>query len=343
MKTKIYKIVACTLSIVLTIALLSLATDITENKMSDYKFNDFFNEKNDYDVLFFGSSHIVNGIYPMDLWNDYGIVSYNMAGHGTQIPTTYWILKNSLDYTNPKLVVIDGYLLSNNYKTSEQYKYLHFSFDAFPLSINKIKAIFDLTDDPVIKDLMNRGLIKNEPRTKLELMWDFSIYHSRWEELMEEDFTNPSSPTKGADINKGNYRYVNNYVNDGKIINESTVAMNYMQKMIDLCKSKGIEVLLTYLPVSSQEEICYRESNTLKLMAKNNNVNFISYLDNDLIDGLTDFADKDSHLNQSGASKITKSIGEYIISTYNINNRKKDDNFQKWNIDYQNYLKFINK
>ena len=35
-----------------------------------------------------------------------------------------------------KLVVIDGYLLSHNYKTSEQYKYLHFSLDAFPLSIN---------------------------------------------------------------------------------------------------------------------------------------------------------------------------------------------------------------
>ena len=42
----------------------------------------FLKEDRDYDVLLFGSSHMVNGIYPMELWKDYGITAYNLSGHG---------------------------------------------------------------------------------------------------------------------------------------------------------------------------------------------------------------------------------------------------------------------
>ena len=63
------------------------------------------------DVLFFGNSHMGNAVYPMELWRNQGIVSYNLAGFGHRIASTYWVMKNALDEAQPKLVVIDCHSL----------------------------------------------------------------------------------------------------------------------------------------------------------------------------------------------------------------------------------------
>lgn len=46
----------------------------------------FFNQPKDYDVLFFGTSHVRYGIYPMELWEEYGITSYNLAIRVPKLP-----------------------------------------------------------------------------------------------------------------------------------------------------------------------------------------------------------------------------------------------------------------
>lgn len=81
-------------------------------------------------MLFMGTSHVLNAVYPMELWNDYGIVSYNFGGHGNYLPTTYCIMKNALEYTTPKLMVIDCFFLGQNKKcgmwTSNMFRWTGF-------------------------------------------------------------------------------------------------------------------------------------------------------------------------------------------------------------------------
>ena len=72
-------------------------SDVTERKDSRDKFAQFYEAEENIDVLFLGSSHVLNGIFPMELWNEYGIVSYNMAGHGNRMILKYWILMNALE------------------------------------------------------------------------------------------------------------------------------------------------------------------------------------------------------------------------------------------------------
>ena len=141
------RIIGCLLTICLTIGLLASVTDLTERKASDSKYADFFQDR-DYDVLFMGTSHVINGVFPMELWNEYGITSYNFGGHSNQIPTTYWVMENALDYVTPKVIVIDCLTLSSEHKCAEEFSFLHLSMDAFPLSLTKIRAIWDLLDDP---------------------------------------------------------------------------------------------------------------------------------------------------------------------------------------------------
>ena len=74
---------------------------VVERKQSRQRFGPFLENPQSYDVLLLGDSHVVNGIYPMELWADYGIASYNMASYGNSMVVSYWTLMYALDYMTP--------------------------------------------------------------------------------------------------------------------------------------------------------------------------------------------------------------------------------------------------
>ena len=65
---------------------------LLERKDGRVRVEPFAKEESDIDVLFFGTSHVVDGIYPMELWKDYGIASYNLGFNQCTMPTAYWLL-----------------------------------------------------------------------------------------------------------------------------------------------------------------------------------------------------------------------------------------------------------
>ena len=67
----------------------------------------FLRDDREYDVLFFGSSHMINGVFPMELWKDYGLTSYNLAGHGASLAASFWELRLAVQYHKPKVAVLD--------------------------------------------------------------------------------------------------------------------------------------------------------------------------------------------------------------------------------------------
>ena len=79
----------------------------TMRDSSGFKYRPFLQEDTEYDVLFFGTSHVINGIFPMQLWNDYGITSYNFGGHANSLAMAYWTMVNAVEYHKPKVAVLD--------------------------------------------------------------------------------------------------------------------------------------------------------------------------------------------------------------------------------------------
>ena len=116
MKIKISSILK-TLAFLVTVGVcIFAATIVLRSKESDYKYGDFFNKADQIDVLFMGSSHVINAMNPAVLYGEYGITSYNMGGHGAVMQETYWELREALQYCTPKCVVVDTFLLQKNYK-----------------------------------------------------------------------------------------------------------------------------------------------------------------------------------------------------------------------------------
>ena len=64
-------------------------------------------EPNSIDVLFFGSSVCVNAFIPQEIYNDYGIRSYNLGSEQQSIFLSYYWLKEALRSQKPQVVVLD--------------------------------------------------------------------------------------------------------------------------------------------------------------------------------------------------------------------------------------------
>ena len=338
MHKNIKNLIGCIVTLCLTVIILVRLTELMERKDSERKYSDFFAQEEDFDVLFMGTSHVINGVYPMELWNDYGIVSYNFGGHSSQMATTYWVMENALDYTTPKVVVIDCFACTGQWKCSDIFSFVHQSMDAFPLSTTKIRAVNDLLDDENMDEAIKNGVARpsDEPRTKIGLLWNYSVYHSRWNEIGYRDFELGSNIEKGAEhriaVSQGNL----NRIDKSLTVEGDFVGEDYLRKMIEDCQSRDIEVLLVYLPYPAGEEN-QRESNYIYDIAEEYGVNYINFLDENVINFQTDLYDKNSHLNPSGARKVTEYLGRYLTEEYGLNDQRVNPNYSSWNEDYKEY------
>ena len=117
------------------------------NKTSIKKYEQFFHTDKRFDVLFLGSSHVINGVSPLDLFRDYGIASFNLSQHGNYVRSAYYLLAQILEIIEsenrdmPKVVVLDVYA------DGESVPSLHNAWDGFPSSEIKRDMARNLAND----------------------------------------------------------------------------------------------------------------------------------------------------------------------------------------------------
>lgn len=292
---------------------------------------DFFMQSENFDVLFFGSSHVLYSIFPMQLWNDYGIVSYNMAQESSTLAVSYYNLILACKETKPKLIVIDSYriMLEDKIYYKNFANSMHNTFDSYKLSYEKYTAIKDLCGKENLLDNI------------IEFLFDFSIYHTRWNEITKDDFKPKELYEKGAQmqtcitkpIQMSNFDDVEAYKS------KEQINVQYLRKIIEYCKNNNIEVLVTYNPYpASDEDIA--ASKYVQTICDEYDVNYINFLKTNVVNYNIDCFDKDSHLNVSGGRKVTNYLGKYIIENYNISDQRQNKEYNFWNEDYNEYIDF---
>lgn len=287
-------------------------------KDSQRKLQQFFRADTGYDVLFFGISHMECGIYPMDLWEDFGITSFNFGRAGSRLPFSYWTLRNALDYTSPSLVVVDVRRMDITYKRTT--KTVRSNYDYFPLTKNKYMAVKDLLEDWT---------------EQVSYLFPLTMYHGRWEELTKKDFeVNAVRITQGALQYAGNELTVKvpeawTRIEDSDAREPGPVGEEYLRKIIEFCQGRGIQVLLVELPYPASEED-QQYANGVQAIADEYGVQYLNFHHQEDIVGFdTDLQDT-SHLNDSGARKVTKAVGEFIKAHYEVPDRREDPAFESW-------------
>lgn len=323
---KIKKALCAVLFVVILAFVMRKAFFLVERKDSMEKYQPFYDQKEPFDVLIIGTSHAINGIFPMDLWDDYGIVSYNFGGHDNQPATSYWVLQNALQYTKPRLVVLDVFGAASQGKVSDDLAYLHLSTDSMPFSRTKVEMLND-----ILPDYGN----------KYDFLFNFSLYHNRWNELTRDDFFPEITKEKGAE-SRIRVASPESYplIEKDEQFEEDSLGKEYIEKMIVCCQENGIELLLVNLPFPASEQK-QKNANSIYPIAEKYGVEYINYLyQEDIVNARTDFYDEDAHLNPSGARKVTKDLGRILSEEYHMPDHRQDQEYAGWFEDYEEYVQF---
>lgn len=310
---------------------------LMERKESRDQFGPFLKEPEQYDVLFFGDSCFVNCLFPMELWTDYGIAGYNLSCYGNTIPVSYWSLMNALDYANPKAVVFAVNDVRKDQKVTGSSGDLHTALDFWPLSRTKVRTIWDLTDDPDMKD--------DEGHRYAEMRWEYCFtlgkYHDRWSRLTPKDFSAQPGVQKGAEMRIG-VAPAREYdiIDDDLYAEEQGAGYAYLRRAIEACQARGVEILLVYVPYPASEG-SQMSANTVSSIAEEYGVNFIDFIRLDsVVDYAVDCYDGQAHLNLSGGLKVTDFIGAYLAEHYDLPDRRGDPAYAGWQEDERDYAAY---
>ena len=311
------------------------AVIVLQRKDSNYKYADFMEKagKDQIDVLFIGSSHVINAMNPAALYGEYGITSYNMGGHGSVMQATYWELIEALQYCKPKCVVVDTFLMQKDYQyldvmyedSSDEERQtsidqLHLNMDVWPLDKLKIAAVKDL--------------IKDEDIQK-EFLFPFIKYHGRWDELDGNDYKAVTGNADrnelfGAEMRYGIELTPGIYPNpeDENGLGGHTVGEEYLRKIIDECQRDGIDVIVTFLTCSATTDD-KRAADSARIISEEFDVPFVNMQELGVVDLYTDLNDT-GHMNAMGSIKATKCIGDMLAEGGSIPDHRGDEAYSDW-------------
>lgn len=263
----------------------------------------FLEEDQSFDVLFFGSSHTMCSVFPAQLWEDYGIRSYNLGGHGQSMAASYWTMRMAVERHKPKIAVLDVYKTYDT-ETGTNIYYAHTSFDAYPLSLSKWQAV--------------RGIYPEDRASQAELLFPLRLYHSRWDEwnsgMSYAAFgrTGEPSPQLGADGRLGLAAYPEmELVPEAAQTPPETVGAEYAMRFVADCLENDILPVLINLPYQASPDY-QRQVNSLLAEAERAGAKTVNFQYLGLLDGATDWADETDHVNLSGGRKLTDYLGQYL-------------------------------
>lgn len=322
-----------------------------------WSIDEFNNLKEDsVDVVFVGVSHMQYGISPMEIYKEYGIVSYNLATSAQPLDMTYYMLEEAFKRQSPSYVVLDA---SNFYFSVEEYgdSKRRNVLDSMPLSKEKIvaaKEYSEMTSDKSSKNKMERFN---------SIILPIIQYHTNWKSLYADNFSfTPRtdyctagyvmSPIKGQaytdkeglekntdDILNDNKRSFVTVLSNGELKTYEREESLYnpeiipeqremVKKINELCRKNNAKLIIVKLPVityaynysSAWTRVKYEMT---KDLAEEIGAEYFDFLfDSDIdLDINKDFHDIGYHLNYNGAVKASKIMGEYLSDNYGIGNK----------------------
>ena len=343
MKRIIYSVIEVLLAIFILFAIIAFLGRLVENKQSVQKYREFYVASNEYDVLFCGSSHMMQTALPMEIWKKYGIKSYNIANGTENIAVSYQVIRNALDYCSPKVIMLDVYNSFDDQKLTEAQKDMpHQFFDMVPnQSPHKKEAIYELFPD--------------DSQERWNYLFDFSVYHSRWNDLTRGDFYVRDEGMGGARYTLDSFSPRNPDSGPPDTCEMSPDAKEYLRKIKALCDERGIRFICVINPYPAWYEMGnegFRKSVKEQGIEKGGmrfqdvdfepvmselGIEFIDLRDSDVIDKYADGCDF-MHVTACGARKISDFYGRYLLDT-GITFENPQSSARLWEDRYRTYVR----
>ncbi len=320
-KRRILKVLAVTVVTALALYLLQCLVvpkyqkGIIEGAMTA----EYYNADTKHDVIMIGDCELYENVSTVTLWEKYGISSYIRGSAQQLIWQSYYLLEDTLKRESPKVAIFNVMALRYNEPKSESYNRM--TIDGMKWSKSKI-------------DCINASMTEKEKL--IEYVFPILRYHSRISELTEDDFkylfkrnkVTHNGYTMRVDVKPQNAFPQPMALADYTL---GSNAMGYLEKTVELCNQKGVELVLIKAPIEYPH--WYDEWDMqIEEFAKENDLlylNFIPLMDEIGLDMSVDTYDAGLHLNTSGAEKFSEYLGAWLLENIDIPDRRDNPEYSE--------------
>jgi hypothetical protein len=317
MKIFLRKILSYLVLIYLLNLLIGFLIEMDNKKKADIgvyypprRWHEFYEQpKNSIDVVFLGASLCYKGYIPTIFNRITGFNSFNMGSSIQTVTTSYFVLEEVIQYQKPKVVFLELFTRALTYE--DQIESVRYNFNYMRMGRNKW-------------NLFRYGLSGKE---KVEFLFPAYYKRDQLDRIVKYAFS-PLDTSKVDDL-----YYSKGYVKSKKRISEPELNsdttiyrfnwretdrleshLNYLQKIITLCKENNIQLILLNSPLPSliYNKIDIAEfENMLFNISESKNIRYLNLNKENL--GLIDTLHfEDQHLNYEGAVITTTYLSNYF-------------------------------
>lgn len=272
------------------------------------------------DVLMLGSSRSGVNFDCEEMWKEYGISGYMLWGSVQPLWNTYYFLKEAVKVNRPKVVVLETNAGMYSFEYSDDGRQYTNTY-GMKMSLNKVEAV----------------QVSAPQERWADLLLGFPIYHTRYSELTEEDFRRypwniSENVSKGGSVRYGRGA-LNDYGEATDLVTIKEINFKeelYLRKIIELCQSENLPLLLIEGPVIDRTD-AQPYFNYIQMIADEYNLPYLNYnlLDAETGLGISDIY-IDGHLNTNGGRKVSSHLGKYLMDNYDLQDHRGDEVYQSW-------------
>ena len=307
-------VMAVTLAFVLAFVFLNVllqpkyATSLVEGGM----ISEYYDKAGGHDVIFVGDCEVYANFTPLEMYREAGIKAYVRGTSQQLVWQSYYVLRETFRYENPKVVVFNVNAMRYSEPVKEEFHRL--TIDKMRWSQEKV------------------GIIQasmTEEETFLSYVFPILRYHSRFSQLTAEDFT---------------YLFDTEQITwQGHLVNDSVkpvgrlpamrpladydfgeICWEYLEKMRLLCEENGAELILIKAP--SVYPYWYDQYDAqIEEYAAKHGLSFYNFLDNVEeigIDYTRDTYDGGLHLNFAGAKKLSAYFAKVLAEKHGLTDQR---------------------
>ena len=284
---------------------------------------EYYANAGDNDVIFIGDCEVYENFSPITLWEQYGITSYIRGSAQQLIWQSYYLMEETFRYETPKVMVFN--VLSMKYDTpkstgdqSQREAYNRMTLDGMRWSSSKWSSI-------------HASMTEEERKWEGQYSYLFPLlrYHDRWSQLTKDDFTywlhRDQVSDNGYLMQVGVKPLQDEHV-ERPLVDYSfgENSWYYLDKMVQLCKEKGTQLVLIKAPALSPVWWDQWDAQIEEYAAEHDllYINMLDYQQEMGIDWTRDTYDTGLHLNVYGAEKASAWFGRVLQERCGVSDRR---------------------
>lgn len=308
----------------------------TENLINTYnqsRWNEFYAlPKDSLDIVFLGSSHSYCTFDPEIIDSRLGTSSYQLGMPLQHMDSTYYTMREVLNYQKPKLAVVEVYwdMMDDEFELT-QAGYLFQVMKNKELEKQYISEVFPLSEKLKYNNAALRyqadyfAYRTSELKKSVEAKYNVAMPQTQKQQGSEK-YRSKGYTMCDYKMLPDEFDKTNQFKNlDGNKWKINDTQVKYLKKLTKLCRDNGTDVIFVTAPVANVSMDYIKNygqiHNTVQNIADEMNVPYLDYNyvngENNLLTN-DNFRD-DAHLNHSGVTIVDNNFADWLEINYGKN------------------------